>query len=165
MHLQKKPSIQAYLEQGKQQNCCYGVKFWLCFWVLAAQTSDNDQHWWSPRRWSGFTLKTLQPSQIWLWLKAVWRKSAGLEQMCPNPILEQGLGGGGGAPINLGFLSSRAENSFHQGKWELVVCLQGRKTCLKRGPQGFKPSVLENGGDAVWESDPRRNYILSNWRV
>lgn len=71
--------------------------------------------------------------------------------MCPNPTLEQGLGG---AAIKLGFLSSRAENSFHQGKWELVVCRLGWKTCLKRGPQGFKPSVLENGGDAVWESDP-----------
>lgn len=87
--------MQAYLQHGEQQNCCYGVKFWLCFWALAAQTSDNDQHWWSPRRWSGFTLETRQPSQIWLCLKAVWRKSAGLEQMCPNPTLEQGLGGGG----------------------------------------------------------------------
>lgn len=71
-------------------------------------------------------------------------------------------GGGGGAAINLGFLSSQAENSFHHGKWELVVCLLGRKPCLKRGPQGFKPLVLENGGAAVWESDPRRSYILSN---
>lgn len=45
------------------------------------------------------------------------------------------------AAIKPGFQPSRVENSFHLGKWERTVCLVGRKTCLKRGPQGFEPSV------------------------
>lgn len=92
-----------------------------------AQTSNKHQRWSPPRRWLYFTLETLQPSQIWLCLKAVWRKTAASRadeevelQMVNLPQW-----------FTLG-LEQRCSNSPQGPRSSRVFCPRGQKTAFTK---------------------------------